>query len=69
LKTFIIPKLSEIIIKMLTHLEKVPLEAIAECIQDALMSEVKGFSEVNREIWTPILENISCEILTISEKS
>jgi len=30
------------------------------------MAEVKGFSEVNREIWTPILEGIPCEILTNS---
>lgn len=33
------------------------------------MSEIKGFSEVNKEIWTPILEAISCEILTNTEKA
>ncbi len=43
---------------MINHLEKVPLESTTHCILDALVSEIKGFSEVNKEIWTPILEGI-----------
>ena len=38
LKLFIAPKLPEILIKMINHLEKVPLEATAHCILDALIS-------------------------------
>jgi hypothetical protein len=64
LKHFIVPKLPETIMKMINHLEKVPLESTSDCISDALMSEIKGFSDINREIWTPILEGIPCEILT-----
>ena len=68
LKTFLLQKIDKIVSKMLEHLETAPTEQTRDYILDALVSEVKGFTQENPFIWTHLLNQIPSQILVQKEK-